>query len=327
MQEVIIKQGWHKNKEIIGLKCTLNGVIKYGARGWFGHFYAPGVGNMRVQLPTEQSVEYVGGIKLTADIQEEETEEQIIKRIKERFEIFSMSVAGVATESIRALIVSGAPGIGKTETITQILESHRKSCGIEFEIVRGRIVSAFQLYQLLHMNAENEAILVLDDCDDILHDSDGLNILKAALESGDRPRIISYKSQSVMNLGLPTEFEYKGRMIFITNENFQRIIDKEKGLSKHMKALVDRALYLDLMLHSKREIYCRIKEMVHGHRLLDNQELDPKYYDEILLWIKENVEGVRSLSLRTPIHLAEMIKSNPNSWKRMAGIFLLRNGR
>ena len=326
MQDVIIKTGWHKNKEIVDLKCTLNGVIKYGARGWFGNFFVPGRGTMRIQLPTEQSIAYLNPIKLTATAAEEETEEQIIKRIKDRFDIFSMSVSGVATENIRALIVSGAPGIGKTETITQILEEHRRKNGTEFEIIRGNIVSSYQLYQLLYMNAESEAILILDDCDDILRDLNALNILKAALESGDRPRIISYKSQAVSNIGLPTEFEYKGKMIFITNENFQSVIDKDKGaLAKHMKALIDRALYLDLMLHSRREIYCRIKEMISDNHLLDSQEIDSKYYDLILLWIKENLEGVRSLSLRTPIHLAEMIKSNPDNWQRMANTFLVRN--
>lgn len=328
MQDVVITKGWYRGEEVINLPCKLANIIKFGARGWYGNFQIPGKGIVRIQLEDENCVEYKGKIKLNDTIAEEETEDQIIARIKERFEMFSYSINGVATDDIRALIVAGAPGIGKTETISRILEEHEKKNGLNFEIVRGNIVSSYQLYQLLFMNSEEDNVLVLDDCDAILRDNNSLNILKAALESGERPRIISYKSQSVMNLGMPTEFEYKGRMIFITNENFQKIIDKDTSvLAKHLRALIDRSLYLDLMLHSRKEVYCRIKEMMHDHQLLAHKDIDKKFEPHILLWIKNHMDEIRSLSLRTPIHLAELISTNETNWKRMANVFFLRNGR
>ena len=105
-------------------------------------------------------------------------------------------------------------------------------------------------------------------------------------------------------------------------------IDKDSSpIGKHMKAILDRTLYLDLLLHNRKEIYCRIKQVMHENGLLDRCEIDPKYYDLILLWIKNNMDGIRSLSLRTPIHIAEMVRTNPAKWQRMAGAFLLRQGR
>jgi len=325
MQDVIIKHGWYRGDEIINLPCKLNSPIKFGARGWYGNFSAPGQGSRRIHIDDENALEYIGTIKLNGTDEAEETEEQIIERIKERFEIFKYSVTGIASGDIRSLIVAGAPGIGKTETITRTLED----CpNVQFETIRGNIVSSYQLYQTLYDHSQDDKVLVLDDCDNILRDPNGLNILKAALESGDRPRIISYKSQSVMNIGIPTEFEYQGRMIFITNENFQKIIDKDASvLSKHLRALIDRGLYLDLLLHSRRDIYCRVKEMVLDHGLLADAEIDPKHYPHILLWIKDNLDQIRSLSLRTPIHIAEMIRTNEENWRRMAGVFLLRQGK
>ena len=327
MQDVTLIQGHYRGKELNDIQCQMTGVLKQGARGWFGHFNIPGYGNIRVQVPSEDSVQYSGEIKLTERSGEQETEEDIIKRIKERFDIFGLAVEGVATDNIRGLIVAGAAGIGKTEMVTTIFERHRDQNGLNFEVVKGNIVSSYQLYQLLFNNQAEDCVLVLDDCDAILKDPNALNILKAALESGDRPRIISYKSQSVQNLGIPTEFEYKGRMIFVTNENFQKIIDKDSNaVGKHMKAILDRTLYLDLLLHNRREIYCRIKQVLHENGLLDRCEIDPKYYDLILLWIKNNMDNIRSLSLRTPIHIAEMVRTNPLKWQRMAGAFLLRQG-
>lgn len=328
LQEVTILKGHYRGQELTNLKCQLNGVLKYGAKGWYGNFVVPGQGPTRIHVPTENSITIHGDVNLTSSKAEEETEEQIIARIKERFDIFKYSVDGIASGDIRALIVAGAAGIGKTETVTQAFEHHHMMNGLEYEVVRGNIVSSYQLYQLLFMNSKEGDVLVLDDCDSILKDVNGLNILKAALESGDRPRIISYKSQSVQNLGLPTEFEYKGRMIFITNENFQKVIDKDNSLvGKHMKAIIDRSLYLDLLLHNRREVYCRIKQMIQENNLLDRCEIDKSYYGKILLWIKDNMEAIRSLSLRTPIHISEMIRTNEDNWQRMAGVFLLRQGR
>ena len=327
MQEVTLLKGFYRGKELTDINCHLNGMLKQGARGWFGHFTIPGHGMIRVQIPTEKAVVFKS-INLTDGPAEEETEEQIIDRIKERFNIFKFAVEGVATDSIRALIVAGAAGIGKTEMVQREFDKYRSSHGLEYEVVKGNIVSSYQLYQLLFLNQAEDNVLVLDDCDAILKDANALNILKAALESGTSPRMISYKSQAVQNLGLPTEFEYKGRMIFITNENFQKIIDKDSSvIGKHMKAIIDRTLYLDLMLHNRREIYCRIKQVINESGLLDRCEIEPKFYDMILLWIKNNLDGIRSLSLRTPIHIAEMIRTNESQWQRMAGVFLLRQGR
>jgi len=326
MQEATIVRGTYRGQSLEDIKCKMLSPIKVGAKGLYANFNVPGMGAIRIQLPSEDSV-VIDKVSLGSK-EEEETEDQIIERIKERFDIFKFSVEGVANENIRALIVAGAAGIGKTEAVTQVFEHAKMANGLEYEIVRGNIVSSYQLYQLLFLNCQEDNVLVLDDCDAILKDINGLNILKAALESGDRPRIISYKSQAVQNLGLPTEFEYKGRMIFITNENFQRVIDKDNSaIGKHMKAIIDRTLYLDLLMHSRREVYCRIKQVTKEHGLLDGCEIDPEYYDKILLWIKDHLDSIRSLSLRTPIHIAEMIRTNESNWQRMAGVFLLRQGR
>lgn len=150
--------------------------------------------------------------------------------------------------------------------------------------------------------------------------------MKAALESGDRPRRISYKSNAILQLGLPTEFEYNGQCVFISNLNFQKFIDQDKSmLAKHLAALVDRSLYLDLTLHTKREVYCRILHMVRDEKLLDFAGLDEEKKKEILLWIKDNLENTRSLSLRTALKLAELARLHPTRWKSMGSAFLLRS--
>lgn len=326
MKKAIITAGTYRNKSLDGVECQLVSPPKFGARGWFANVYVEGQGNFRVQLPAEDSIQIIGPSDDPKTTAEEESEDQIIERIRERFQIFGMSIDGVVEGTIRAMIVSGAAGIGKTETILRMFEAAKVNKNINYEVVRGNIVSSYQLYQLLYEHNDEDTVLILDDCDAILKDASALNILKSALESGDRPRVLTYHSNSVLNMGIPPKFEYSGRMIFITNEDFQRIIEKDRSqLSRHFKALMDRTMYLDLMLHNKREVYCRIKQMV-GEGLLDNMDLEDHYHEEILFWLKSNLEGVRSLSLRTTIHIAEMIQTNPDHWQRMSAAFLLKNG-
>lgn len=322
-RQVLLKKGTYRNKTLQDVKCEMLCEPRQGAKGWYANFNIPGFEKpVRVNLPDPDTsfkvLDYV-------EDEAEETEDDIIERLRTRFDIFQQLVRGIGNDDMRALIVSGAPGIGKTETVNRTLESQGLSEGDDYTIVRGNIVSSFQLYQMLFENSNATDICVLDDCDSILKDANALNILKAALESGSRKRRISYKSQSVENLGIPTEFEYEGRCIFITNEDFHKVIDRDRGAyAKHLGALVDRSLYLDLMLRTKQEVYCRIKQMVKEEGMLDYHEIGTEWYDEILEWIRSNMEAVSSLSLRTPIHLSDIIMSNPDNWRTVASVVLLR---
>lgn len=328
MQDVTILKGSYRNDPISDIRCTLIRPIKMGAKGWFGNFrFADGT-ICRVQLESESCVMYHGRITdsdSTLQIQEDITDEQIAERIADRFKILGEITSGVAADDVRSLIVSGAPGTGKSVGIQNILERSHKANGVEFNKVSGSIVSAYQLYQTLFENSEVNSVLVLDDCDSLLFDVGCINLLKAALESGNKPRMVSYHSDSVVNLGLPKTFEFEGRIIFITNINFQQVIDKDRNISKHLSALVDRSLYLDLTMHSRREIWCRIHTMVAKHGMLNDFKFDKITVDMLLDYIKDRREDFRSLSLRTVIQLAQFVKTSPKGWQRMSEAVQIRH--
>ena len=54
-----------------------------------------------------------------------ETDEQIIERIRNRFEILDAMTTATTNGDIRAMIVSGPPGVGKSFGVEQIIE---KAC-------------------------------------------------------------------------------------------------------------------------------------------------------------------------------------------------------
>ena len=327
MQDVTILHGTARGVPIQNVRCSLVNPIKIGARGWFGNFNIPGEGIRRVQLPNEAAVEYhSSGSTAVVSAEEQLTDEQIIERIEDRFSILEEITCGVALGDVRSLIVSGAPGVGKSAGIGRCLEEFHVKEGLNYNIVSGSIVSAFQLYQVLFENSEPDSVLVLDDCDSLLYDDNCINLLKAALESGTKDRIISYLSQSVTNLGLPKSFPFHGSVIFITNVDFQRIIERDRSSNaKHLHALQDRSLYLDLTLHSRRDIWCRIKSMVEKHDLLALYDLSPEEISEILAHVKYRQEDFRSFSLRTVLSLAQFVKTSPTGWRRMSEAFQMRN--
>ena len=100
MQEVTLLKGFYRGKELTDINCHLNGMLKQGARGWFGHFTIPGHGMIRVQIPTEKAVVFKS-INLTDGPAEEETEEQIIDRIKELKKKYKIAILSNYTKELR----------------------------------------------------------------------------------------------------------------------------------------------------------------------------------------------------------------------------------
>ena len=72
----------------------------------------------------------------------EETDEEAIERIAARFEILDEMAEAVSTSKVRAMIVSGPPGIGKSYGVERALEKRSMFDDIagssrKFEVVKG----------------------------------------------------------------------------------------------------------------------------------------------------------------------------------------------
>ena len=89
---------------------------------------------------------------------EEETDEQAIERIAARFGILDEMADAVATSKVRAMIVSGPPGIGKSYGVEKALEKQNMFEDIagtsrKFEMVKGAM-SAIGLYKKLYEHSQ-----------------------------------------------------------------------------------------------------------------------------------------------------------------------------
>ena len=104
---------------------------------------------------------------------QEETDEQAIERIAARFSILDEMADAVAQSKVRAMIVSGPPGIGKSFGVEKALERQNMFEDIagnsrKFEMVKGAM-SAIGLYKKLYEHSGRGHVVCFDDCDAILY--------------------------------------------------------------------------------------------------------------------------------------------------------------
>ncbi len=259
-----------------------------------------------------------------------ETDEQIMERLGQRFEILEDMTRAVKKGDVRAMIVSGPPGVGKSFGVEKVLSKHDVFADVandsklkKYEIVKGAM-SAIGLYSKLYEYSDKKCILVFDDCDSVLLDDLSLNILKAALDSSKK-RTIHWNTDSrlLRSEGVPNSFEFKGGAIFITNIKFDNV--RSKKLRDHLEALESRCHYLDLTIDTEREKLLRIRQVVRDAGMLDDYELTDFQKAEVVDFIADNSKRMRELSLRMVLKVADIRKSMPNNWRAVVEVTCMRN--
>ena len=222
---------------------------------------------------------------------------------------------------IRAMIVSGPPGVGKSFGVEREIEKVQMcqmlgSNRLRAEVVKGS-ASPIGLYQTLYKYSDENCVVVFDDCDSILLDDVSLNLLKGALDSGKK-RKISWLSESriLKEEGIPDSFNFNGTVIFITNLKFDKM--KSQKLRDHLDALQSRCHYLDLTLDTERDKILRIKQIAKTGELFADMDISEAGSDEIIEFMDANKKSLRELSLRMAIKVGQLYKSFPMRWKAMA---------
>jgi hypothetical protein len=269
-------------------------------------------------------------IKARAAEVAQESDEEIVERLRARFEVLKQMTVAVKSGDVRAMIVSGPPGVGKSFGVEEVLSKdglfdqlgERKP---RYEIVKGAM-SALGLYAKLYEYSDPKSVLVFDDCDSILMEDLSLNILKGALDSSKK-RYIAWNTDSrlLRSEGIPDRFEFKGSAIFITNIKFEHV--KSKRLRDHLDALESRCHYIDLQMDTEREKMLRIRQIV-GDGMLDTYDFEdqPATVAEIVQFIDTNKTRLRELSLRMVLKIADLRKSFPATWQAMATTTCMRRG-
>lgn len=257
-----------------------------------------------------------------AEVVQTETDEEIAARLTERFEVLEEITQAAIESDIRALIVSGPAGLGKSYTVEEKLVAN----GVNVDSIIKGYVRPSGLFKTLYQHRHEGSVLVFDDADSIFGDDISLTFLKAVLDSADR-RIVSYLAETRLideetaEL-LPKSFQFDGTIIFITNLDFDDLIARGSKMAPHLEALMSRAHYIDLTMKTTRDYMVRIQQVVK-QGLLSSKGYDQTAEDDILGFINKNKDNLRELSLRMVLKVAKCYGKGGN-WQRSARVTCCR---
>ena len=325
---VLIKDGSYRNQPVKDVVVPLIKNYQDSKNGGFITVERNGAKQRIKVLPTAYTFvdesDYNRQEIVKADIVESapETPDDVrIQEIAERFEILDEMTRALKVGDIRALIVTGPPGVGKSYGVEEQLNKDSMFDALsggkrKYEVVKGAM-TALGLYAKLYEYSDSGNVLVFDDCDSVLLDDLALNILKAALDSGKK-RMIYWNAESnkLAREGIPDKFEFKGSACFITNIKFDNV--KSKRLQDHLEALQSRCHYLDLTLDTMRDKLLRIKQIASTGQLFDSTKTSTQDADEVIEFMEQNRNKFREMSLRMALKVADLKKISPTKWRSLA---------
>lgn len=335
--------GSYRGQTFQNQKMKLINGAKMGARGWFVTVDGRGNPNLpqqifrltidenqlkrlpEIQQATAPQNGKNGHSFTDVDTDAHVSDDEVTERIARRFRTLAKMSYGAARGTVTALVVSGAAGVGKSHTVEEVLEQQAQLGRTRYAVIKGTI-TPIQLYRTLYEFQDPGSVVVLDDADGVLFNEDALNLLKSALDTTGK-RKLCWLSEAIGrgNDALPSAFEYKGTMIFITNIDFQKIVDEGKSkLAPHFEALLSRSLYLDLTLRSKRDLLCWIRHVVMKNQMLVKRGLTVEQSQEVLDFLRRNIDRLRTVSLREAIKASSLLLTDPNNWQSEAEIVMLK---
>ncbi len=258
----------------------------------------------------------------------QKTDEELLDSMRRRFRTLDRMAAGVVAGRVRSMIVSGPAGIGKTYTIEGMLESAADDSKITYQKISG-YVKPTGIFKALWNNRHDNSVILIDDADSAFGDEVALNLLKTALDSGKR-RMITWGSEKIFmdEVGeeIPSTFEFRGSVIFITNLNFETMIAQGKSLAPHFQALISRSFYIDLNFDSAREYILRIEDVLRNTDMAYTVGLNDKNVEYLISYIKDNANRMRELSLRMVLKMANILSfaDSIDDFEDIAGTTCLR---
>jgi hypothetical protein len=340
LSTVKIINGTYRNQQVNNMIFNLVKGFQTGARGGYvtvksdGYFGPDLPEVVRINVNTIEDLEFTSESvplgEFVAPVAKAplETDEEVMTRIGERFDILDQMTKATIAGDVRAMIVVGPPGVGKSYGVEKQLEhsglfDQLSGRRVKYEVIKGAM-TPIGLYCTLYKHSDRNNVLVFDDCDSVFQDDLSLNILKAALDSGKKRRIY-WNSDSAMlrREGVPDMFDFKGACIFITNLQFSNL--KSKKLQDHLEALQSRCHFLDLTLNTMRDKFLRIKQIYLKGELFADYDFDQAQGDMVIEFMEQNQTRLREMSLRMALKIADLTRVSDTNWRALAATTCMKN--
>ena len=206
--------------------------------------------------------------------------------------------------------IYGPPGTGKTFTIMETLRERKANHRYLQRI------TAKPLY--LEMEKEPDAVIVIDDCEQIFSEKSAQTLLRSALGSdrvsgGRRERRVSYSVSG--SRARVMEHYFFGSIIFLAN----RPLSDEKP---EIRAMMSRIPHL-LHAPTDSEIRALMRHVARAGHISDSGQMSPSECAEVIEFVIEIASQLQCrLDLRWIDHayghyLTQMVSGGLNDWRDM----------
>lgn len=230
------------------------------------------------------------------------TKEQNNFPINQRFEFLEDLATMVAKGEANSLIITGKGGLGKTYSTMKAVDK----TAIPYKKFGGH-VTARGLFNILY--DYNNMLLIFDDCDNVLLDKTSQNLLKIALDSNGK-RLITWGAKMSANEKYPQQFEFTGRIIFITN------LEK----SQLNQAVITRAYKVDLEMTNEEKLE-RMKYILP--KVCQDNDISIETGSIAHGFLCEKKDEVNELNMRSLLDVIRILKSGKKDWYKLAEYTLM----
>jgi len=216
------------------------------------------------------------------------------------------AIKSVIAKRRTGIIIGGPPGTGKTYVLRRTLYFSKLKAEEDYAYLRGSTVSISDVYYVLFKYRNK--LIVLDDFDTPLLDSDMRNLLKAATDTYP-VRIITKPQEKIVRSGqsqktteVPDKYEFKGRIIIVTNLPMDKI----------EPALISRMGYITVDFPAKK-MYELIQKMFKYMRSDVPLEVKQEVFD-FLMQLKKKYPKLR-MDFRVFSNTLDLRVAFPKNWK------------
>lgn len=271
----------------------------------------------------QRKIDEMTGTNLFATVHElpiEAKKPDVRFTIGQRFGFVKDMITMMARGDQASCIVVGEGGLGKSHTVIKALndagmtdittvddEYDDYSNGDCYRVCKG-YATAKAIFKTLYEN--RNGIVVFDDLDAALKNPESVAILKAALDSTSERRIITWRSDT-RDEEVPHFFEYRGKVIFITNIPYASLD----------QAILSRSMVADLSMTTEQKIE-RMGDIIQEEEFMP--EYDMEYKEDALCFISRHQDTAKELTLRTLLQVVRIRRDSPNNWEDLAEFVICR---
>jgi len=250
--------------------------------------------------------------------------QEVIERFQTVYKFTKVFVTGNSAQKF--LIISGDAGTGKSHYVQEAFVDTKTWERVDYN--KSKSFSAAAFYVKLYLNRNPGDVIVFDDCG-LEHTSGSdfkiiTELLKGATEMTKGSRMLGWEratvNQKMRDEGVPTEFDFQGSIIWITNSSFELL---SKKMGPHWEAIESRSIRVKIRLNDQEKLLYTLYLLEEVKMLTGNicQTKEGGYSDEIvketITYIRENYRYMSNVTARIAAQIADTMENFPDEWQTL----------